>query len=321
MHYDVFNGDADGICALIQLRLADPKPDAVMVTGVKRDISLVKNIHVDGADSVTVLDVSLEKNRPAVDTLLAKGVQVTYIDHHHPGDTPLVHQNFSSYIDTHPTTCTSLIVNDLLKGQFVNWAIAAAYGDNLTEVASKLAKDMGLTEMDMAQLEAVGTCINYNGYGATEDDLHVRPADLFTAFKACRDPLTLVAEHHPIWMKLAEGYAADMERASQSRVLHKDKGLLVIALPDEAWARRVSGVVGNQLANDNPDRAIGVLTTLPDGSSDLLVSIRAPLNNRQGADVVARQFESGGGRSAAAGINRLPADQVSDFIAAMKANW
>ena len=26
MDYDVFNGDADGICALIQLRHADPRP-------------------------------------------------------------------------------------------------------------------------------------------------------------------------------------------------------------------------------------------------------------------------------------------------------
>ena len=40
MDYDVFNGDADGICALIQLRLVEPRPDATLVTGVKRDIQL-----------------------------------------------------------------------------------------------------------------------------------------------------------------------------------------------------------------------------------------------------------------------------------------
>jgi hypothetical protein len=32
-NYDVFNGDADGICALVQLRNADPR-DAELVTGV-----------------------------------------------------------------------------------------------------------------------------------------------------------------------------------------------------------------------------------------------------------------------------------------------
>ena len=37
--YDVFNGDADGLCALQQWRLADPAP-STLVTGVKRDIQL-----------------------------------------------------------------------------------------------------------------------------------------------------------------------------------------------------------------------------------------------------------------------------------------
>ena len=37
--YDVFNGDADGICALLQLRLAAPA-DSTLITGVKRDIDL-----------------------------------------------------------------------------------------------------------------------------------------------------------------------------------------------------------------------------------------------------------------------------------------
>ncbi|HTN65634.1 MAG TPA: acetyltransferase, partial [Burkholderiaceae bacterium] len=33
-HFDVFNGDADGLCALHQLRLAAPL-DAVLITGIK----------------------------------------------------------------------------------------------------------------------------------------------------------------------------------------------------------------------------------------------------------------------------------------------
>ena len=32
--YDIFNGDADGICALHQLRLQDPRPTQ-LVTGAK----------------------------------------------------------------------------------------------------------------------------------------------------------------------------------------------------------------------------------------------------------------------------------------------
>jgi len=65
-HYDVFNGDADGLCALIQLRLAEPR-ESKLITGVKRDISLVKQVAVDEPASITVLDISLDKNRQAVD--------------------------------------------------------------------------------------------------------------------------------------------------------------------------------------------------------------------------------------------------------------
>ncbi|MGL6056659.1 MAG: DHH family phosphoesterase, partial [Vibrio metschnikovii] len=52
MHYDVFNGDADGIIALLQLRLAEPI-ESQLVTGVKRDIQLLKKLTVNPGDSVT----------------------------------------------------------------------------------------------------------------------------------------------------------------------------------------------------------------------------------------------------------------------------
>ena len=60
MQIDVFNGDADGICALVQLRLAEPK-QSKLVTGVKRDIQLLEHLSVQKNDSVTVLDISLKK--------------------------------------------------------------------------------------------------------------------------------------------------------------------------------------------------------------------------------------------------------------------
>ena len=60
MQIDVFNGDADGICALVQLRLAKPA-QAKLVTGVKRDIHLLEHLQVQKHDIVTVLDISLKK--------------------------------------------------------------------------------------------------------------------------------------------------------------------------------------------------------------------------------------------------------------------
>jgi len=47
------------------------------------------------------------------------------------------------------------------------------------------------------------------------------------------------------------------------------------------------------------------------------VSVRAPLNNKQGADKICIQFPTGGGRAAAAGINQLPEDQLEQFIKVM----
>ena len=85
-----------------------------------------------------------------------------------------------------------------------------------------------------------------------------------------------------------------------------------VLLPDEKWARRVSGVYGNALANESPDRAHAVLTDRPDGT--YLVSVRAPLNNKQAADTLCMEFPTGGGRKAAAGINALPPEMLNQFL-------
>ena len=87
MQIDVFNGDADGICALVQLRLAQPVQSR-LVTGVKRDIQLLERIFIQKNDFVTVLDISLKKNRTALDRILQQGATVFYVDHHESGDIP-----------------------------------------------------------------------------------------------------------------------------------------------------------------------------------------------------------------------------------------
>ena len=76
--YDVFNGDADGICALVQLRLAEPRA-AQLVTGVKRDISLLKQIDAEDGDRITVLDISMDKNHDDLQRVLAAGAEVFYV--------------------------------------------------------------------------------------------------------------------------------------------------------------------------------------------------------------------------------------------------
>src|SRR3546814_7231329 len=84
---DVFNGDADGICALTQLRLAEPRASR-LITGVKRDIELLAQVEADAGDRVTVLDISLDKNRAGVVRLLAAGAAVFYVVHPFAGAIP-----------------------------------------------------------------------------------------------------------------------------------------------------------------------------------------------------------------------------------------
>lgn len=316
--YDVFNGDADGICALIQLRLAEPK-ESILVTGVKRDIELAEQVPATEPAEVTILDISLDKNRGAVDALLAAGCSIFYVDHHFPGDDLPEAPDFWALIDTQPTTCTSLLVDQYLGGQFHNWAIAAAFGDNLNAVGEELAAKAGLSAVQSEALKTLGVCINYNGYGATVEDLHFHPADLYREFVKFPDPLELITSQSVTWQQLRDGYEADMAQGLAAPVLTESASSLVVKLPDEAWARRVSGVLGNELANRNPDKACAIVTEKADNT--YLVSIRAPLNKRTGADEVARQFPTGGGRKAAAGINALPADQLEAFLNTIATFW
>ena len=55
-----------------------------------------------------------------------------------------------------------------------------------------------------------------------------------------------------------------------------------------------------------------MLTTHPQGG--YAVSVRAPLARPTGADALCRQFPTGGGRTSAAGVDRLPAQMLDDFV-------
>ena len=143
-YIDCFNGDADGICALTQLRRAKPVKSQI-ITGVKRDINLLKRVEVNGGDQVTVLDVSLDKNRDDLMRILEAGAQVLYCDHHFAGDIP-VHASLTADINTAPNVCTSLLINARLKGAYLDWAVAGTFGDNLAKSAIGLAKGLNVGE-------------------------------------------------------------------------------------------------------------------------------------------------------------------------------
>jgi hypothetical protein len=310
--YDIFNGDADGICSLIQLRLAEPR-ESTLVTGVKRDINLLARVEAEPGDRLTVLDVSMEKNLKGLTSALEADAGVLYVDHHFAGDIP-EHPNLTVIINEAPDICTAVLVNGHLGGQFTDWAITGAFGDNLRETARRLANSRGLSTDEQLHLEELGVYVNYNGYGPSIADLHFDPEDLYRELLQAGDPMTFV-HHSPAFTRLREGYREDMALAQLIQPLQASDAIAIFVLPNHAWARRVSGVYSNNLATSNPARAHAVLTEKDDGN--YLVSVRAPLGNKRGAADLCRQFPTGGGREAAAGINDLPVDALDAFSAAM----
>ncbi len=323
--YDVFNGDADGICALVQLRLNDAEikdaeaadgleacPDeTILVTGVKRDINLLDRVIAKDGDIITVLDISMRTNADDVRRLLAANADLFYVDHHNPGDIPK-HRNLHAIIDTRPNICTSLLVDDWLEGAYREWAVVAAFGDNLADAAIVAARTLDISADKLTKLKSLGELINYNAYGRDISDLHFTPKYLYKQCVQYKTPSAFLSGKPEIFEKLETGYAEDMSRARNCGFVAPG----VTILDDTSWARRISGSFGNILAVENPERAHAVLTHNAEGG--YLISVRPPKNNPHGADKLCLSFPTGGGRAAAAGINHLPKDDLDGFLAAFK---
>jgi hypothetical protein len=313
-----FNGDADGLCALQQLRLAAPRAAAAagdtLVTGVKRDIALLDRVAASAGDACTVLDVSLDVNRAGLEKLLAAGVSVRYFDHHFAGDVP-AHPGLEAHIDLSPNVCTSLIVDRVLEGRCRRWAIVGAYGDSLTAEADALAAAAGIAPEAAQRMKALGVAINYNAYGETVDDLHVPPVELAAAMRAFGDPLEF-ADSSAACKRLADGMKDDMELAKRLTPARQVPGAIVFMLPDAAWARRASGTLANDKAKAHDGSAVAIVSPKTDGG--YLVSVRVPRDFSVSAEAFCRRFPTGGGRKTAAGINHLPSEEFDSFATAFE---
>ena len=305
-----FNGDADGLCALQQLRLAgELDREVCLVSGVKRDIELLRRVTAGGGERVTVLDVAHEQNREDTRRLLEAGARVRYFDHHYAGELPR-HPAFESFIDTAAQVCTSILVDNYLAGREHRWAVVAAFGDGLAGPARALAERYGLATDEVVALEELGLLLNYNAYGDSLADLHFDPLVLAAELLPYHDPMDFVRES-PRFTALREGHAADMAAAADLTPWCEGNGVLIYRLPEQPWARRVSGVLANQLAARAPHQAIGLLSAKADG--DWAFSLRVPDGAELPADAFCRQFSTGGGRKRAAGINRLAQEDLSAF--------
>lgn len=311
-----FNGDADGLCALQQLRLAMPG-DASLVTGVKREICLLDRISAGQGDRVIVLDVSFDVNRASVSRLLANGANILYFDHHYSGEIPS-NSHLVTYIDTSPNICTSIIVDRYLQGKYTEWAITGAFGDGMSAVAQALSLKCGISEERSKQLRTLGECLNYNAYGETEADLLISPARLAQLLMPHESPFGFISESIEYGL-LKEGYNRDLENVRGMQPIADDGTTAVFVLPNEAWSRRVNGVFGNLLTEEFPNRAHAIL--FRNNLGGFTVSVRAALSNKQGADTFCRSFPTGGGRQGAAGINQLPIERLDEFVARFQSEF
>ncbi len=310
MYYDIFNGDADGIFSLHQYRLHNTVSSAYLLTGVKRDICLLRRLEDLNNCTLSVFDISLDSNRPSLLRLLQQDNKVTYFDHHFIGE-PINSPALQAHIDTSPAICTSLIVNRVLHSQHGLWAICGAFGDNLHEPALRLAKVFHLGEQQIVLLRQLGELFNYNGYGSAIEDLLFNPQELYEAVKPYVDPFEYL-ENSPQVDILQTTYQADIALAMQEKEIGTKGQSRVYHLPDKPWAHRVVGVFSNLRAREQTAGSHAIITDNPDGT--LQVSVRAPLEDQRHADTLCKLYPTGGGRAAAAGINRLPKEMLDHFL-------
>lgn len=311
--FDVCNGDADGLCAVRQWRLHEPAA-ATLVTGLKREIALLQRVPAEAADEVLVCDVSLARNRAALLALLARGVRVRWFDHHAAGEVP-ADPALEAHLDFGADVCSSLLVDRHLGGRHRAWALAGAYGDELTAVADRLAVASGFDAGQRAALQRLGRAVNYNAYGEEASDVRLHPAELYAVMARHADPFALLASE-PVIGEIDAQREADLRLALALAPAWQSERARVVVLPDAAWARRVSGVLANELAAARPAQAQAVLSARRGG--DYRVSVRAPRDAPQGAAALCRDF-GGSGRAAAAGIDALPAAELDRFIQALAA--
>lgn len=310
---DVCNGDADGLCAVVQWRLAHPA-EATLITGLKRDIELLQQVQARPGDEVLVCDLSMQRNLAALQRLLRQGARIRYFDHHQVDAIPQ-HPALQAHVDFDARVCTSLLVDRFLGGRFRAWALVGAYGDNLGAVADVLAADSGFDAPARGRLRRLGEAINYNAYGETPADQHVAPQRLYALMQRHADPLQLLCDEG-IGAELDALRRADLQLALARPVHAAGARARWTQLPDAPWSRRVIGTLANELASAEPDFAHAVL--VDDGRGGHVVSLRAPLHAPGGADALCRGF-GGGGRAGAAGIDHLPAHELPRFIAELSA--
>ena len=277
MRWFAFNGDADGICSMIQWGLVHGI-EGIKITGVKRDIELLERVHPKPGDEIIVMDISLARNHDRAAKLCEDGFKITWFDHHLAGE-PI--SGIDAHIDTSANVCTAKVVESYLQVES-NWAQVALHGDGLSKHSSK------------QEYKELGELLNYNGYGADLSDLHFHPEELLLHCIESKTPEKFMET--TVFTKLKSGFSQDMSHAESIEMVDG-----IYLLPDEAWARRVVGVLAHRINTQGPGPHVIAI----DKGETLQVSIRG----ERGIGELCAIFD-GGGRATAGGIDALPKGEI-----------
>jgi len=281
MRWFAYNGDADGICSMVQWGLVHGI-DGQRVTGVKRDIELLKRVKPEIGDEIIVMDISLARNHIVAQNMCASGFNLTWFDHHLEGDSIT---GLNSYIDTSSDICTARIVERYLNEES-DWAQVALHGDGLSLHSNK------------PELKELGELLNYNGYGADLSDLHFHPDELMLHCLDAKTPQNFLLTSE--YSTLKKGFESDISSANKVQLTD---GFYL--LPNEAWARRVVGVMAHRINESSPGPHVIAI----DKGETLQISMRG----RNGIGELCAMF-GGGGRATAGGIDALPKTEMTALM-------
>jgi hypothetical protein len=142
------------------------------------------------------------------------------------------------------------------------------------------------------------------------------PDALYRELRPYADPLDFIADSS-CYERLEDGYRSDTARLDSIKPHSAFEQGAIYVLPNEDWARRICGVLANRLASARPGASFAVLTET--AGTGYTVSVRSGDPQRRPANAFCERFPTGGGRRAAAGINRLPADAAGTFFDAFRA--
>ena len=281
MRWFAFNGDADGICSMVQWGLVHGL-EGNTVTGVKRDIELLSKIVPESGDEIICMDISLARNHSRARELCERGFKSTWFDHHLAGE-PI--DGLEAHIDTSSNVCTAKIVENFLRVKS-DWAQVALHGDGLSFHSTK------------PEFTELGELLNYNGYGADLDDLHFHPDVLMRLCLESKTPEKFLQT--PAFETLKKGFADDMRNVES---INEVDGIYL--LPNEAWARRVVGVMAHRINSTGPGPHVIAI----DKGHTLQVSLRG----NEGIGEICSMF-GGGGRATAGGIDALPKEEITALM-------